>query len=61
MEVTKQELLEALRANRSLQVFDSTNKLWEKAFKMYHQATGQNLDLGCGKCYERVKTWLEKE
>jgi len=54
---TKQELLNHMKASREFNTYGRTPG-WKLAFQMYCEATGQKLDLGCGKCFETVKTWL---
>jgi hypothetical protein len=34
--------------------------LWKHAFKLYIQSTGDKVDLGCSRCYTKVKEWLQK-
>jgi hypothetical protein len=54
----KKELLQRLRAANEINTI-SQSKNWKDAFKAYREATGENLSMGCNRCYAKVKTWLE--
>jgi hypothetical protein len=57
--MTKVELYKALQESG---LFHRIGKhpLWLKAFELYNDAhpEGRLTDLGCGKCFAKVKTWL---
>lgn len=61
MELAEEKILlfEALKASRALQVYDSRDKNWIRAFDLYARHRGERLDLGCGKCYSKVAEWLQ--
>jgi hypothetical protein len=38
----------------------NSDQIWKRAFKIYMEATGDRVDIGCGRCYTKVKEWLER-
>ncbi len=62
MELAEEKIMlyEALKASRALQVYDSRDKNWQRSFKLHGKDTGQELDMGCPKCYGVVAQWLQK-
>jgi hypothetical protein len=38
----------------------SNDPIWKRAFKLFSEASGQKVDLGCARCFTMVKQWLEK-
>lgn len=56
--MTKAEALAALNASGEIGRFSRT-PTWEKAFELYNQATGQNLQPSCGSCFRTVTAWLK--
>lgn len=58
-EMDKATLLQELKASHQFQTFNSESKLWKRAFEMYQQERGEVLDMGCGKCWDKVKKFIE--
>jgi len=59
--MTKDEILNALKASREINTFSNT-PLWSAAFDLYNAQAGDKLRIkdNCSKCYNKVKEWLEK-
>jgi len=58
---TRESIRDVLRASRDWNVFDSNSKAWQIAFGLYNEVhTDQPLQAkwGCGKCFQKVKDWL---
>lgn len=57
--MTKQEALEAVKAEGSLGRTGRT-PAWEKAFKAYNEAhPNDQLNGKCGSCYRKVAKWMQ--
>lgn len=41
-------------------MYDSRDKRWKAAFKLYEKATGLKLDMSCGKCAQKVQDFMKK-
>lgn len=58
-EMDKATVFQEIKATHQLQTFDSNSKLWQRAFQLYREAYGQELDMGCGKCWEKVSKFIQ--
>jgi len=58
-EMDKPTLLNELKTTRELHYFNSESKLWKRAFELYKAERGETLDMGCGKCFDKVKKFME--
>lgn len=59
-DMSKQEVLDRLRASREINVMDDTNN-WRDAFALYNASTGNKVKTSdrCSKCFQRVLDWLQ--
>jgi hypothetical protein len=59
--MTKEEVLQALKATREVNTMDNT-KNWQEAFALYNVANGARLKAGdrCNKCFTKVLEWLQQ-
>jgi hypothetical protein len=57
MNMTKSEVKAELKAKGQFDT-NTRNELWTVAFKLYEQATKNKLSTSCGRCYEKVRGWL---
>lgn len=55
--MTKEEVKNNLIPHRNR--FDD-NKQWRDAFKIYNDFHGTTLKPNCGRCFEKVREWLER-
>jgi hypothetical protein len=56
----KSGVLAALKGNGNIHRYNGSD-LWKRAFSLYKEDTGDNgVDTSCGRCYGKVKEWLEK-
>lgn len=56
----KQEIKNRLLTSRELNTMNAGSKNWKDAFKSYHEATGEKLDMQCQKCFQKVLDWLNE-
>lgn len=56
----KDELITRLKAEGVWTTADRSSKAWKDAFAKYNSEVGDRLDMGCNKCFAKVKEWLEK-
>lgn len=55
----KEKLVNEMKASKEInQVGDESNKNWQLAFKLFTEATGVPVDMGCGGCWTKVRDWL---
>jgi hypothetical protein len=57
--LNKGELFQAMMNNGSFHRMGNT-PFWKRAFELYTENTGEKVDLGCSRCYTKVKEWLQK-
>lgn len=55
----RNQIVQQLRAAGLWTTADKSSKVWKRAFDLYNEATGTRLDMGCNKCFQKVKEWLE--
>lgn len=60
--MSKQEVLDRLKASREVSTMDDTNN-WRDAFALFNANTGNKLKAQdrCSKCFQMVLDWLQKE
>lgn len=58
-EMDRPTLLNELKVTREIHYFNSESRLWKRAFELYKEARGEKLDMGCGKCFDKVKKFIE--
>jgi hypothetical protein len=57
--MSKNEILEGLKAKGIFDVTGNRDPLWQEAFKLYQIETKQKLSPSCGSCYNRLRSWLK--
>lgn len=58
-DLDKSEVLNKLNETGLMHRYNN-DQLWKRAFNLYMQATADKVDIGCGRCYTKVKEWLQK-
>lgn len=59
-DLNKQELLDFMKGNGEIHRFNYDSHAWKRAFELVRKAGFENLTMDCGKCIDKVKTWLLK-
>ena len=59
-EMNKQDLLDLMRGNGELLRPASESQAWQRAFILARANGLEDVDLGCAKCYQKVREWLER-
>jgi hypothetical protein len=57
--MTKAEIKTQMEAAGVLKMSGSKHNLWVEAFKLYNAGKQQQLRMGCGSCYNKVREWLQ--
>jgi len=58
--VDKAEILKALKNSSAWERPNKDNYWWKIAFDEYQKNNSHKVSLTCGRCYPKVKQWLEK-
>lgn len=53
----KSEILHNLQSAGLLNRFKNCQQ-WREAFLLYNAVNGSNLQMNCGRCFQKVKQWL---
>ncbi len=56
--MTKQEIRQQLEAKGLLKTNNSRDPLWIKAFELFNEGQRIKLKMGCGSCFNKVRSWL---
>lgn len=59
---TKQEVRDAIFHSDQWYTFDNT-PMWRRAFELFNETVPDDEKLpisGCGKCYQKVREWLDQ-
>lgn len=56
--MTKQEIRAAMEAKGIFKTNGSRDALWVKAFELFNDGQKVKLKMGCGSCYNKVRSWL---
>ena len=59
-DMTREELRDYMKGNGSIHRYNSESIEWKHAFRLIKSAGFENLTMDCGKCADKVKTWLIK-
>ena len=57
-DLNKAELIEYMKSNGEIHRYNSESHAWKRAFHLIKMAGHENLEHGCSKCVDKVKTWL---
>jgi hypothetical protein len=60
-EMNKKELLDHMNASGEIHRMSSESKAWQRAFALARVGGLENVELGCAKCYAKVKEWLTRD
>jgi hypothetical protein len=56
--MTKTEIKTQMEAKGIFKTNGSRDALWVKAFELYNETQKMKLRMGCGSCYNKVRSWL---
>lgn len=59
-EMNKAELLDLMRGNGKINRPRSEDEEWIRAFIIARQNGLEDVELGCAKCYQKVREWMER-
>ena len=59
--MSREDLLIEMRANRQInEIGDDSSPYWKRAFKLYEENGGGKVNMDCGGCWDKVRTWIMK-
>lgn len=59
-EMNKVEILDFMRGNGEINRPKSESQAWQRAFTLARQNGLEDVELGCAKCYQKVREWMER-
>ncbi len=59
-EFTKEEVRNELNTSGQMHRLDPSSRLWQRARDLYMHERGEELDLGCGKCFNKLAEWVKR-
>lgn len=59
-EMNREQLKEYLHSSGEIHRQSKDSKAWQRAFELARSAGNGELDMGCGKCWDKVKEWIKR-
>lgn len=59
-EMNKADLLAFMQTNGEIHRPTSESHAWQRAFDLARKNGMEDVEMGCAKCYGRVKEWLQR-